>query len=151
DKYQNPVPGVSVTFAAPHTGASATLSGSPATTDSSGLASVSATANATPGTYTVTASVSGVTTPASFTLTNAYRVVAQFNQSKSNTSGSTVPITIQLTNGLGQNLGSSRQAVTAVVVVNQNGTPVPLQSPGNSQPGNLFTFDSGTYQFNLST
>jgi hypothetical protein len=150
DQYQNPVPGVSVTFAAPSTGASASLGSLTATTDANGLASVSATANTHAGTYTVTASISGVTTPASFTLTNAYRVVAQFNQSRPITSGSTVPIMIQLTNGLGQNLGSSRLAVTAVAVVGPSG-PVPPQSPGNSQPGNLFTFDSGTYQFNLST
>ena len=42
--------------------------------------------------------------------------------------------------------------MTATGVIGPNGN-VPLQSPGNSQPGNLFTFDptTGTYQFNLMT
>jgi hypothetical protein len=28
---------------------------------------------------------------------------------------------------------------------------VPLQSPGNSQPGNRFTFADGSYSFNVRT
>ena len=70
DAYGNPVPGVSVTFAAPASGASATLTGSPAVTGADGQASVTATANTTLGSYTVTASVDGVTTEANFALTN---------------------------------------------------------------------------------
>ena len=66
DAYGNPVPGVSVTFAAPASGASATLTGSPATTGADGQASVTATAGTIAGTYTVTAAVAGVTTAASF-------------------------------------------------------------------------------------
>ena len=57
--------GIGVTFAAPATGASATLSSATAATDAAGHASVSAVANATVGSYTVTASVAGVATPAS--------------------------------------------------------------------------------------
>ena len=72
DTYGNPVPNVSVTFfAAPGgSGAAASLSGSSATTDANGQASVTATANTVAGNYSVTASVSGVTTPANFSLTN---------------------------------------------------------------------------------
>ena len=70
DTYGNPVPGTSVAFAAPTSGASATLMGSPATTGADGQASVTATANTTAGSYTVTASVVGVTTSAAFNLTN---------------------------------------------------------------------------------
>jgi hypothetical protein len=70
DTYGNPVPGVSVTFAAPTSDASATLSSATATTGANGQASVSATANTIAGSYTVTASVSGVTTPAGFNLAN---------------------------------------------------------------------------------
>ena len=66
DSYGNLVPGASVTFAAPSSAASAALTGSPATTAANGQASVTAMANTIAGTYTVTASVSGVTTrPAS--------------------------------------------------------------------------------------
>ena len=70
DAYGNPVPGVSVIFAAPASGASATLSGSPAVTGADGQASVTATAGTIAGSYTVTASVAGVTTAASFELSN---------------------------------------------------------------------------------
>ena len=73
DSYGNPVPGASVTFAAPTAGASAALTSSPATTGANGQASVTATANTVAGAYTVTASVAGVTTPASFSLTNNAR------------------------------------------------------------------------------
>jgi hypothetical protein len=64
----NPVAGSSVIFAAPASGASATIAGSPAVTDATGRASVTATANAISGTYLITASSGGLT--AAFTLTN---------------------------------------------------------------------------------
>lgn len=70
DAADAPLPGITVTFTAPGTGASATLSATTATTDASGIASISATANGMAGSYTVTASVGGVATPASFALEN---------------------------------------------------------------------------------
>jgi CSLREA domain-containing protein len=72
DLYGNPVSGASVAYHAPGTGASATFTGSPATTAANGTAGVTATANgiASATAYTVTASVTGVGTPASFSLTN---------------------------------------------------------------------------------
>jgi hypothetical protein len=152
DKFDNPVPGASVSFTAPGSGASASITGSPASTGTDGEASVTATANSILGSYSVTASVAGVSTPATFNLSNTAKVVALFDQTKANNSGGTIPITIKLTDGSGNNVGSSGLAVKAVSVVGPSG-PVPLQSPGNSQPGNLFKFDpsSGTYQFNLKT
>jgi len=63
-----PQAGVTVTFSAPTTGASATLTGSPVTTDAQGKARVMASANATGGAYTVTASAPGGS--ASLNLTN---------------------------------------------------------------------------------
>jgi hypothetical protein len=69
----NPVSGVTVTFAAPGSGASGTFAGGvqAATTNAAGVATSAVfTANATAGSYTVTASVAGVSTPASFALTN---------------------------------------------------------------------------------
>ena len=65
--------GATVTFAAPasSSGASCVLSATSATTDASGNASVTCTANTTVGgPYNVTASTSGATTSASFALTN---------------------------------------------------------------------------------
>ncbi len=70
DLVGNPVVGVTVNFAAPGSGPSATLSAPTAVTDGSGLASVTATANATAGSYSVTASVAGVATPTMFSLAN---------------------------------------------------------------------------------
>jgi adhesin/invasin len=70
-----PDSGVLVTFTAPSSGASGTFAGgsitSIATTNASGVATSEVfTANATTGTYTVAATVTGVSTPADFTLTN---------------------------------------------------------------------------------
>jgi hypothetical protein len=64
----NPVSGVTVTFAAPATGASASLSSATAVTSASGIASITATANSIGGSYNVTATVSGLS--ATFALTN---------------------------------------------------------------------------------
>ena len=70
DTNGQPRSGVLVTFSVPGSGASASLSSATATTNAAGVASVTATATATPGAYTVSASVSGVATPATFSLTN---------------------------------------------------------------------------------
>ena len=69
DNNGNPVSGVTVTFAAPVSGASAVLSNTTATTNASGAASVTATANGIAGSYLVTATVGNLS--ASFTLTNS--------------------------------------------------------------------------------
>ena len=70
------VAGGLVTFTAPSSGASVTLSGSPATISTGGTASVTATANGITGSYAVTATASGITTPASFNLTNLQLIIA---------------------------------------------------------------------------
>ena len=70
DGQGNPVVGATVTFDGPTTGARATFSASTATTNSSGIASVTATAGAIAGNYTVGAATAGVTTEAMFALTN---------------------------------------------------------------------------------
>ncbi len=70
DAYGNNVPGVTVTFTAPMSGASATLTPSTVITTADGTASVTATANgvASNGSYAVAAMVG--TTSANFSLTN---------------------------------------------------------------------------------
>jgi uncharacterized repeat protein (TIGR01451 family) len=70
DAFGNPVPGVTVTFAAPATGASAGLSTTTVVTDANGNVQVIATANASAGGYLVNASVAGIPDAASFQLTN---------------------------------------------------------------------------------
>jgi alpha-tubulin suppressor-like RCC1 family protein len=76
DSNNNGVAGIAVNFTAPTSGASGTFAGNrlvyTGRTDSSGVVtSTLFTANTTDGDYTVTATVNGVATPASFTLTNA--------------------------------------------------------------------------------
>ncbi len=78
DAKGNPLSGVSVTFTAPSSGASGTFSGSSLTnvvsTNASGQATSSIfTANSIIGSYTVTATVSGVSTAATFSLMNSTR------------------------------------------------------------------------------
>jgi len=74
DANNNPVSGVTVTFTAPSAGATAAFSGSATAavmTNASGIATApTLTANSQAGAYTVTAVVAGVSTPASFNLTN---------------------------------------------------------------------------------
>ena len=69
DSLGNPVSGASVTFTPPGAGASSVIAGSPATTNTSGIASVTATANATAGGYNVVAAT-GTLPAVNFALTN---------------------------------------------------------------------------------
>ena len=71
-----PVSGGRVRFTPPASGASATLTGSPATLSGSGTASVTATANGIAGSYIVSATATGIKIPASFSLTNASMAIA---------------------------------------------------------------------------
>jgi hypothetical protein len=131
--------------------ASATLSATTAVIND-GQAGVNATANRTVGAYSVTASANGAS-PTAFFLTNTYQTVAVFDQTKPHHANSTIPIKIQVTDALGNNLGSTSLAALAVLVIGPDGNPVPLMAPGNSQPDDLFRYDpeTGTYQFNLKT
>jgi hypothetical protein len=74
DASANPVANVPVTFTAPSSGASATFGGTNSVTVNTNGVGVAASpvpaANNTVGSYSVTASVSGVATPATFSLTN---------------------------------------------------------------------------------
>ena len=73
DSLHNPISGVNVTFTAPASGASGTFSNSTATitvaTNSSGVASAPFTSNTKAGSYSVTASATGLTS-VNFSLTN---------------------------------------------------------------------------------
>ncbi|MCE9563151.1 MAG: hypothetical protein K8U57_14000, partial [Planctomycetes bacterium] len=88
-----PVAGGVVTFTAPTTGATAAITGSPATIAADGKAQVTATANETAGTYNVSATASGITTPATFQLTNQASVPADTTAPTVTISGPSVAIT----------------------------------------------------------
>ena len=103
--------GATVTFAVPSTGASCALSATTATTDASGNASVTCTANTTAGgPYNVTASTSGATTSASFALTNT----------------ATVATTLTATSGEGQSATVSTAFALPLVATatDAHGSPV---------------------------
>lgn len=72
DQYGNPVPNTSVTFAAPNSGASGTFgSGTTVTTNTSGVATNTLSANDTGGTYTISARIADQSiAPVNFNLTN---------------------------------------------------------------------------------
>jgi len=133
----SPESGVSVTFTAPASGASGTFSNGTATetdtTNANGLATSSAfKANATAGgPYMVTATTSGATAPASFTLTNNAAAV----------------ITISVSSGSGQSATVSTSfANPLVALVKSNGSPesgvsVTFTAPASGASG---TFGNGT-------
>jgi hypothetical protein len=55
---------------------------------------------------------------------------------------------LQIVDAAGTNQSAANIAVTAVRIMPGN---LPVQSAGNSQPGNLFLYEDGVYQFNLKT
>ena len=119
DALGDPIPGISVTFAAPTSGASATFVPNPATTGANGVATVTTTANTIAGTYNVTATVAGVPTPLTFTLTNVAGPAAS----------------------VGGLSGSGQGAVTSTPFP----TPLGLQvfdAFGNPVPGSTVTFSA---------
>jgi hypothetical protein len=109
-----PVSGATVTFTAPATGASGSFGGTTTatvTTNASGVAVASTfTANATTGSYSVTATVAGVPTPATFNLTNI----------------SQVPVSVTATAGTPQSTaaGSAFATNLQVVVEDVNGNVI---------------------------
>lgn len=99
----NPISGVTATFTAPGTGASGTFAGgvNTATTNASGVATSPVfTANGTAGSYTVTASVSGVTGTASFALTNASGLVITTTSLPNGTEGTSYSASVAATGGV---------------------------------------------------
>lgn len=116
----NPVGGVVVTFTVPGSTASAALSSSKATTDCSGLASVTATANMVAGTYEVTAAV-GTVANATFRLTNTAgtaQVIAFVQQPADTTAGSAItpPVVILLVDDHNNPIGGA-----TIVLALENG------------------------------
>jgi hypothetical protein len=94
DALSNPVPGVTVNFTAPASGASATLSAATAVTGANGVASVNATANSTAGSYTVVGSVTGSLATALFNLTNTDFALSLDNSNLLVQHGSTTTATV---------------------------------------------------------
>jgi len=106
DQFGNGVAGATVTWA--RTAGAGTLAGSTSTTGADGTASMGYTLGATPGTETVTASVAGLTTPATFTATavtgaaSAIAVVSGQGQSGEVLKALDAPFVVKTTDAAGQ-------------------------------------------------
>lgn len=143
DQYGNPVSGVSVTFAGPTgTGASATFTNATVSTNASGLASGSATANGTAGTYNVTASVGGVQQPATFSLTNNAATVQVTLQ--------TSPTGLQVSADGGTTFFAAPHAFT----LNVNSTPIIVATTPQTLSNTQYVFqtwsDSGAASHSIT-
>ena len=105
DTYGNGVPGANVTFTAPSSGASALLGDSSEISDAQGQVSTSASANTLTGTYSIIASVGGMS--ATWTLTNSAAPAANLavrtgdNQSVALNSALAGPLVVQVTDTYG--------------------------------------------------
>ena len=120
DASGHPISGLTVSFSAPSTGASASLSAATAVTGTNGIATVTATANTVAGAYVVAASAVGVPTQ-SFML--------------SNTAG--VPTAISLTGGSSQStqLNTTFPQLLTALVKDAYGNPVPGVTVNFAVPG----------------
>ena len=121
DASGNPVSGAIVTFTVPAAGASGTFAGgaNTGTTNASGVAtSALFTANGTPGTYTVSASVAGVAASAAFSLTNigppaSITVISGSGQSQSINTAFTNPLVVKVQDAVGNLVSGATVTFTA--------------------------------------
>jgi len=121
-----PLPGVTVTFAGPTSGAGVgfpSASSNTATTDATGTATVTPTANATAGSYTVTATAGTVS--ASFSLTNQAMPVYLVTTLTDDATGIAAHCTDQMLSGATPDASCSlRDAIAAAATIPQS-TPTP--------------------------
>src|SRR4029077_6639119 len=141
DASNNPEVGVTVTFTAPSSGASGTFVGgvNTATTNGSGIAALTFTANTLAGNYSVTASAPGVTTPAIFNLTNLPGSAANIAAAAGTSQGATIKTAFAT-------------ALAAKVTDASNnpvsGVPGTFLAPGSGPSG---TFSNGTATITVTT
>jgi hypothetical protein len=129
DQYGNPVPDVTVTFGVPRSGPGATITGPVSTTtNASGQASTTVSANTVAGGYIVTASTAGITPPASFSLTNNPGIAASITATAGGGQSTTVHTTFT-----GDLLVTVRDAYGNVVP----GASISFSTPGNGAGGVL--------------
>jgi YVTN family beta-propeller protein len=133
----NPVPSVTVTFTAPTTGASAILSAPTASTNASGIAQITAAANANGGSYSVTAAISP-SLSTYFSLTNNFltQTIQNFGTIPTQTVGTPLTLTATATSNLPVSYQSNSTSVCTV-----SGSTASFLTPGQcsitaSQIGN---------------
>lgn len=119
DSQNNPIPGVTVTFTKPSSGASLLLASDSPVTDASGIASVAAVANTTAGSYSVMASVNN-------TLTT--------NFSLSNTAGAPAILDVVAGSGQATQVEAAFGQALQVKIADQYGNPLANQNISFSAP-----------------
>jgi hypothetical protein len=161
DSAGDPVPGAAVTFAAPSSGASGTFANgtrtTTATTAANGQASASAfTANTIAGAYTVSASVGGVSAPASFSLTNGPGAAAQLAFTPSipgpGTAGEAIPnLAVSVEDSFGNVVSSQNTGTVSISIKSgpqasfSSGTTAAGVSKGVASFTNLVLDTTGSY------
>src|SRR6202795_414659 len=145
DMNNNPLSGATVTFSAPGAGASGTFGGVPsatAVTNLSGIAMAPAlTANSQAGSYTVSATVAGVSTPANYSFTNTAAVPASITAAAGTPQSATV------------NTAFATALQALVKDMNNNplsGATVTFSAPGAGASGTFGGAASATAVTNLS-
>jgi hypothetical protein len=89
--------------------------------------------------------------------TVSYNICVLYEQTKAAQGGSTVPIKVEICDASGADASSSSVVVTATALTQiSTGGPGAVQASGNSNPDNIFRFDStlgtsGGYIYNFST
>ncbi len=158
DAFDNPVGGATVTFSAPGSGASATLSVQSAVTDPSGHAAVTATANSTAGSYSVTAAVAGAATSASFSLTNVTGAPGQisFVQQPSNApAGAAInpPVTVRVVDSGGNPVSGAAVTIAVQEATAELGGTLSstTDSTGLAAFADLNITVAGTYHLDVAT
>ena len=138
-----PVAGGIVTFTLPSSGPSATITGGSGTIGANGTASVDLTANDTLGSYTVTATASGITNTASFSLTNTPGAATQFTVTAPSpvTAGTPFNFTVQALDAFGNDTTDYTGTVTFT------STDLLANLPANS----TLTSGVGTFTATLET
>ncbi len=151
----DPLPGIPVTFSAPLSGASATLSATQVMTDLNGVASVTATANIIPGAYPVTASVAGVTAPAIFNLANLAgppQTIAFVQQPTNAHAGSPIlpVVTVSLKDANSNPIVGTPIALSIPSGIAVNGATANTDLTGTASFSSLAIQKAGTYQLQAS-
>ena len=143
-----PVAAGVIDFSAPTSGASAALSGGTVTIGTNGVASITATANAVAGSYSVIASASGVAAPAFFLLTNVTATTPPtshvVNSLGTSQTSDTFSVSVTFSDPAGP--GAPAPGVSAVELwVSVNNGAFTL-----SQTMNITPADSGTVTFSFT-
>ena len=138
DQFNNVIPNATVSFSVPSSGASGTLTSATVTTDAAGNAAVNIKANTVAGNFNTTGNVTGVATPATFSLTNLPDV--PFSLTASNGSGQSTTVNTNFANPLQTTVrdqyGNLVPNATLIFAAPSNGASATLNNPSVTADSN---------------